>query len=415
MKKNPWSPENERLFVSLSDKDIAKQLSRTLDSVRAKRRALKNAPAVATTPETKSYDEDKQRHDDAFWRGRYQDLQKKYEKTLKEQSAIEQLVASAKDMAPLSYDPSPPVFSLRLKDGSAQSAVLLLSDTHVGQVVTPDQTLGYGGYDFEIFLARLKFLEQAVTSILQNHTTTATDELIICLGGDMIHGALNHSAEADQHLTLFQQFFSAGHAFAQFLRNLAPFVPSIRVYCTPGNHPRFANQKKMPTVNRYSNLDMFCYAFVEALTRQVSTIHWKLDKQPSSLFDVKDFRFQLLHGDTLRGGDRALGIPSHAVGRHISSTTQLCHKHGHRSPDYYLCGHLHRSIVLPHAKGVFIVNGGFPGLDGYSLAEGFSPVDPSQVLFFVHPKFGKTATYDIQLKFAEATAERPYTIPNGIL
>lgn len=453
-----WTKEEIDLLLIYGDKEVSVQTGRTEPAIRGKRQRLTaaaaktcvptqtypyvfakyhgdvssfplgpggqlSAAALASDPTPninagcvlpKTFEQDRTRHDNQYWQGQYKLLSTKYERALKEQSVIEQLVAAIKDIAPISYCPQPAVAPGRKKDSSAQSAVLLLSDTHVGQVITPDQTLGFGGYDFPTFLARLKFLETGVASIIQDHTTTSVDELVICLGGDMMNGALNHGAEAGQHNTLFQQFYGAGHALAQFIRNLAPFVPAIRIFCTVGNHPRWQNQHRMPTTNRYSNLDHFLSAYVEALTRDLPNVKWTVDKQPMALFDVQGFRFQLLHGDTLRGGDRALGIPNHAVGRHVSSTTQLFHKHGQRSPDFYLCGHLHRGIVLPHAKGAFIVNGGFPGMDGYGLANGFSPVDPSQVFFFVHPKFGKTATYELQLKFAEVTSEPPYTLPDGL-
>jgi len=76
-------------------------------------------------------------------------------------------------------------------------------------------------------------------------------------------------------------------------------------------------------------------------------------------------------------------------------------------------GHLHRSITLPHALGSVIVNGGFPGVDNYGLMEGFSPVDPMQRFFFVHPKYGKTAEYPIDLSHASTLNKRPYSIPEG--
>lgn len=411
MKKN-WTPEDLRLLVSpLTNKEAAQRLGISEAAVRGKRQRI--CAEAATKPEaTTSFDEDKTKSDNSYWREQHRLLKAKYDIALKQGSVVDQLVGLAKDLAPKSYDPNPwCVPTDRKTGGTPQSAVLLLTDTHVGQVITPDQTLGFGGYNFPIFLSRLKFLENAVTSILQDHTTTKVDELVICIGGDMIHGALNHGAEAGQHSTLFEQFYGAGHALAQFIRNLSGVVPRIRVYSTVGNHPRWGHQHKMPTENRYSNLDMFLVAYIEALTKDIPVVTWDLNKQPFTLFDVQGFLFHLSHGDHLKGGDKALGIPNHAVGRAISSTNQLFGKYGKPSPDYYLVGHLHRSIVLPHARGSFIVNGGWPGLDGYGLAGGFSPVDPTQVFFLVHPKFGKTATYDIQLKLAKLTEKPPYILP----
>jgi hypothetical protein len=295
-----------------------------------------------------------------------------------------------------------------------QSAVLLFSDTHVGKLVTPEQTLGFGKYDFNTFLHRLKYLEESVVSIITNHTTTPIQELVVAMMGDMLDGALNHSAEVGQVHTLFSQYYGAGHAIAQFFRNIAPHFPSVRVHTVVGNHTRWQNQRKMPTDNRFSNLDMFLYALVEALTRDIPNLKWDLNMQPFQLFDVQGFVFKEAHGDHLRGGDKALGIPNHAIGREISITSQLCSKGGRQAPHYYICGHLHRGIQLPHALGEVIINGGFPGLDNYALTENFNPVDPVQRMFFMHPKYGKTAEYMLSLKFAK-DGPAPYSIPGDFI
>jgi hypothetical protein len=168
-------------------------------------------------------EQDKARAADNHWHRHYKTLFGKYERLLREASAVEQLVASIKDMAPVFYSPAPVVPARPSGEGKPQSAVLLLSDTHVGARITPEQTLGFGCYNFPTFLSRLKFLENSVASILQDHTTTKISELVLCLGGDMLH--VNHSAEAAQSVTLFHQYFGAGHAIAQFIRNLTPLVP----------------------------------------------------------------------------------------------------------------------------------------------------------------------------------------------
>ena len=190
-------------------------------------------------------------------------------------------------------------------------------------------------------------------------------------------------------------------------------VPEVQIETVVGNHTRWQNQKKMPTENRFSNLDMFLYALTEALTKDIKNIRWNLNSQPAALFEVQGFIFKALHGDTWRGGDKALGIPNHAIGREISTTVQLFAKADRQAPHYYISGHLHRGIQLPHALGEVIINGGFPGLDNYALAENFNPVDPMQRLLFVHPKYGRTAEYPLTLKFAEVTEKRPYAIPGN--
>lgn len=415
MAKRTWSDSDlEKLRSSESHRELARKLGKSYSSIQCARRRLGISQPVLPARKHTTYEADKAgASGEAAWQRRYEELDRKYRRALHENSVVDQVVAEILSVAPRSYSPLPPVVSGRKSSGSAQSAVLLLSDTHVGLRVRPDQTLGFGEYSFPIFLNRLKYLEESVLSILKNHTTAKTDELVVAMLGDMLDGALMHGAEAKQRNTLFAQFYGAGHALAQFLRNIAPHVPKIRIKTVVGNHPRWQNQKHTPTDNRYSNLDMFLYALIEALTKDIKNIEWSLDCQPFSIFDVKGWIFHAAHGDHLRGGDKALGIPNHAVGREVSMKTQLFAKHGLVAPHYYIMGHLHRDIRLPHATGDVTVNGGFPGLDTYALTGNFNPVDPTQRFFFIHPKYGKTAEYNLSLKFAEVTAKAPYTIPSA--
>lgn len=387
-------------------REVAKLTGRTFDAIKSARKRLK---ALAETPPTKETDKRA-----IYWRDQAKQLQKQLDEVQEQRTAVEVLVEHATDLAPLTYQPPPYVAPpKRALKTSPQSAVLLFSDTHVGQVVEPGQTLGLGHYNFEIFLRRLQRLEDSTRSIIENHTPSGITELVVPMLGDMLDGCLNHAAESGQPNTMLQQFYGAGHAIAQFLRNLSVIAP-LRVYGVVGNHPRWGTQKKMPTKNRASNYDMFLYSYVEALTRDIDRIKWHLDWQPFACFEVQGFPFYCGHGDNLRGGDKALGIPTHAVGRMVSTTTQLFSRAGRRLPAYYCVGHLHRPIDLPHTHGKVVVNGAFPGIDGYALNEYFNSSHPQQRLFFIHPKFGKSALYDLRLDLGDGNAHR-YQLPDRFL
>lgn len=340
--------------------------------------------------------------DEQFWKKEAERLRQKVAESSHRQTATDKLVEKISSLAPVAY-PAPsfkwPSPARKTAGNHPQSAVLVFSDTHIGQVVKPNQTLGLGEYNFELFLRRLARLERSMLSILQDHTTTKVPEIVVAMLGDMVHGNLQHAVEAGQVNTLFNQFYSAGHAIAQFFMRLSTFAP-VRVHTAVGNHPRWGTQRKMPTDNRYSNLDQFLYAYVAALTKG-SNVTIELTEQPFTLFDVQGFVFHGGHGDHLKGGDRVLGVPNHSIGRNISTTTQLFSRTKRALPNYYLVGHLHRPISLPHASGDFIVNGGFPGVDGYGLMEAFNPSYPLQRFFLVHPKFGQSADYKLRLDLGD--------------
>jgi hypothetical protein len=347
-----------------------------------------------------------------YWRKRAKSLEQDLAAAVHTKLAEEILAERVLEMAPVAYTPPPAVpmpHEDHEKHGSPQSAVLLFSDTHIGAVVKPEQTLGLGEYSFGIFLRRLARLERSIRSILKDHTATEVPEIVIAMLGDMLDGALVHSAECGQLNTLLAQFYSGGHAIAQFFRNLSTIAP-LRIYTTVGNHTRWGTQHRMPTKNRNSNFDMLLYCYVQALLRDVPTIQMELNWQPFATFDVQGCPFYCLHGDGIRGGDKILGLPAHGMGRMVSTTTQLFSRAQKDTPAYYCMGHLHRPIEIPHAKGAVIVNGAFPGIDGYALAEYFNSAHPIQKFWLMHPKFGRSATYDLRLDLGDGTPHH-YQLP----
>lgn len=391
-------------------RQIAKLLGRSQKAVEQKLAKLRAAGEVESLGQKRSSPPPPDEPLAEYWRKEAETAKRKLAEIGRQETAVDVLVEKATELAPIGYQPPVgKVVHAKRSKGSPQSALLMLSDTHIGQVVHADQTLDLGGYNFDLFLRRLQRLERSVFSILEDHTTTEVPEIVVAMLGDMIHGNLSHAVEAGQVNTLFTQFYSAGHALAQFLRNISALAP-IRVHTAVGNHPRWGTQKKMPTDNRYSNLDQFLYAYVAALLRDVPTISFNLCKQPFALFEVQGHRFYAGHGDHLRGGDRMLGVPNHAIGRNLSNNSQLFSRAGKSLPNYYLFGHFHRPITLPHAAGEIIINGGFPGLDGFGLMEAFNSSLPSQKFFLVHPSFGKAASYDLRLDIGDATPST-YKLP----
>ncbi len=389
--------------------EVAQILGRTESAVRSRFSQVNIATKAPEGPA--AVVEDKNRVD--YWRKRSGELERALREAEQSKTAYEVLCEQVHELAPKSYQPAPfdnYVLNAKKPGGTPQSAVLLFSDTHIGAVVKEEQTLGMGHYNFEIFLRRLNRLQQSVFSILQDHVTTPITELVIPILGDMLDGALVHSAEAGQNNTILAQFYAGGHAIAQFLRNVSTIAP-VRAYGCVGNHTRWQNQHKMPSKQRNSNFDMLLYLYIQALTKDVPNIVWDLNWQPFATFSVQGFPFYCLHGDNVRGGDKALGIPNHALGRMVGTTTALFTRADKDIPAYYCMGHLHRPIELPHANGEILVNGAFPGIDGYALGEFFNSSRPSQRFFLMHPKFGIAASYKLRLDLGDNTPHK-YSLPD---
>jgi hypothetical protein len=412
-KTRSWSAAELKLLKDpkLTNAQIAERTKRTMSAVEHQRRGLPAAMASATTPDHKD--------PSGYWKDQFVKANREIVTLQKRDTAIRVLVEEIEALVPTTYSPAPAVTTRRgTGKGQPQTAHLILSDSHTGQHVSPDQTLGLGSYGPLQFLRRLKYVEDSVLSICSEHVTTQIDELVIAVLGDMIHGNLQHSNEAAHIMPIVDQVVVTAHALAQFIRNVAPHFPKVRIKSVVGNHSRWGDQRKMPTVNRYSNFDTLVYEIARGLLRDIKNVDWHIDEQPFAFYRVYDYTILAVHGDHLRGGDKALGIPAHAIGREISFNAQVFPtSHLGKTPNYYLVGHLHRPMELPHANGDVLYNGGFPGVDNYSFASKLVPSAPSQKLFLIHPANGRSATWNLSISRGDVRYGDvvPYDIPESSL
>jgi hypothetical protein len=101
--------------------------------------------------------EDRDRVD--YWRKRAGELERALAVAQESKTAQEVLCEQVHELAPKSYQPAPfnpKAMVKKVSGGTAQSAVLLFSDTHIGAVVKEEQTLNMGCYNFELFLRQAR-------------------------------------------------------------------------------------------------------------------------------------------------------------------------------------------------------------------------------------------------------------------
>jgi hypothetical protein len=405
-KTKTWTAAELKLLhnAKMTNAQIAARIGRTVSAVEHQRRGIDVTPTVESPAD--------------YWKDRFEEATKQIKKLKKQSTAVEVLVNEIQTIVPRAYSPIPQVSKRKSGKGSKglpQTAHLILSDSHVGQIVEPKQTMGLGYYGPMQYLRRLKYVEDSVLGICSEHVTTEIDELVVSVLGDMIHGDLQHGNEAAHIMPIVDQCVVSAHSIAQFIRNCAPHFPKVRIKSVSGNHSRWGTQRKMPTVNRYSSFDTLVYHMAKALLTDIPNVTWDLDEQPFAFYDIYGFKFLAIHGDHLRGGDKALGIPAHALGRELSFNAQVFPKsHLKEAPDYYLSGHLHTPMELP---GNIIYNGGFPGTDNYSFSSRYLPSAPSQKLFLVHPKNGRSATWNLSISRGDERYKDaiPYDIPEANL
>jgi hypothetical protein len=319
------------------------------------------------------------------------------------------------------------------RSGKPEHAVLFISDSHAGRIVKPEETLNFGCYNPFVYCSRLKHLENTVISLLRHNIVNPVERLHLFFLGDLVDGLLEHGAEIEPRIEVADQVLLATCTFFQMIAAISRVVP-VTVRGVVGNHGRVnPKSKKTPTDGTYSNWDFVVMSQLELLSKfsNLDRVTFELDINATQVTDICGYKWMTMHGHELRGGDKALGICSHAMAKQISSSAQ---RYGARlangiqrgtiqdlqsvkenlAPDFFVAAHRHFHASAATARGRFVFNGSFFTDDNYALASNFSPDRPHQMFCGVHEDIGRSWLYDIYLDIAPSLNSLPYVLPERL-
>ncbi len=279
------------------------------------------------------------------------------------------------------------------KKHSDEHMVLMLSDLHVGQEFSPQDTGGLGGYDVEVFKERASNLRSAVLEILSLHSEVRQVPVLHVMGlGDFVQGA-NLAGEwgpAYTTLDITQQAIMAAQVVSEMLDAWSAYFERVEFDGVLGNHGRAGVSKSSDKVS--ANWDLISYKLLQALLQNRPNINVNYSQAWWQTKTINDWEFLLVHGDYISQNINSIYKEELSLQNLVSGAT--------RKPFDYLClGHFHSFSDLQTTRGEIMVNGSFVGGDIYSMHQLRKASRPTQSVFGVHPEHGKTWNYKINLDF----------------
>lgn len=275
-----------------------------------------------------------------------------------------------------------------------QTAIQLLSDTHIGNHVDPEETGGLGNYSYEIFLERLNGLGAAIRSIVNGYHRPVhpVPRLVMPFLGDMIENIEIFGSQLEGvDLPLAKQFLFAVDDLSQFIVELLDTFETIFVPILTGNHGRIGRKGAH---KRHLNWD---YLIGEMIKRKLEPyrdrITIEVPMAAFALIDIEGYRWLLRHGDGIKSWG---GIPYYGIQRSTGRWIAILAADNKRF-DYMAMGHFHAPAHLPFTGGETIINGCFPGTTEFSVEVIESLSRPMQFFGMVHPEHGLGARYPIYL------------------
>lgn len=262
------------------------------------------------------------------------------------------------------------------------TAVLMLSDLHLDEVVELDEMDGINSYSRAIAEKRLQRVVDGAVMMVRDYVAgLEIDGIVVALLGDIITGDIHEELAKTNEAPVPATIVHWVPILASALRHLADEFGKVHVPTVDGNHDRTTkrtqNKKRAETSNAW-----IVYNWLADTLRDDPRITFGISTSPEQIISVYDTRFLLSHGDTFRSAGGVGGL-------YPSLLKWLLRRHSLYSQtkqdfDFALLGHWHQYLLGQD----FFVNGSLKGYDEYAKQNGFGFERPLQSMFIVTPERG---------------------------
>lgn len=286
---------------------------------------------------------------------------------------------------------SPPMTVERRERGHGAreaTAVCMLSDLHVEERVTLQQSGGVNEYDLGIAEASLSHFFDEVRWLNNLYRPThGVRDVVLVLGGDLMTGFIHEEYEETNQLAPMEtSLWLRDHLVAGIDDLLRDAFERLLVVCVPGNHGRTTKKIRRTTYGRNS----YEWGVYQQLARHFAgnaRVQFAADQTPHKWFELYGSTIHVCHGDDVKyfGGVGGLSVP---LGKRAPSWDRL------RKAELHMLGHFHQLKDF----GFALVNGSMIGYNAFALSIGADPEPPRQAYFLWDSREGKTAVTPIYVR-----------------
>lgn len=276
--------------------------------------------------------------------------------------------------------------------------VVCLSDIHIGEVVDAGD-VGFGD-EYNTPLAH-EYADKVINDfigICKKNMNYKYDGVVLILGGDIISGNNMHNMDETNDRTALEQVIEGGNLIIRAINALYKAFGKVFVPAVTGNHDRLDGSRYTRTKQRTENsLGMMVYYYVQQHFADNKDVSIVTDKSDEILFSINGHRFNLQHGDTIKGGGGIGGITVPILRARAKKLTAAVAVN--KAFDTLIIGHFHQSLSL---SGLIVMNS-LKIYDEYSKSLGFAYSRPGATSFFVNEHGEIIFSTDIIIRKEEKT------------
>lgn len=282
----------------------------------------------------------------------------------------------------LRNDVFPQEVSIVTSNKSVTSAVVVqCSDWHIEETVTENQVSGLNRFDLSVADKRMNQLVNVSKEIIDTIILPYNIQtLILPLQGDFISGNIHDELLEGNSLLPGDAILKAQNMLIGlidfYIENTT--IPEIMIVVSSGNHGRMTKKQRIST-ELGNSLEHYMYNILFDRYRENNRINFNLQQGYHTIVDVYGTKVRFHHGHFIRygGGVGGITIP---VNKAISQWNKT------KNVDLDVFGHFHQT--LNHKN--FVCNGSLIGYNAYAVSIKAEYEPPSQNLFVIDSKRGKT-------------------------
>jgi predicted phosphodiesterase len=255
---------------------------------------------------------------------------------------------------------------------------VMLSDLHYGKL-----TKKFNG---DRAREMAKQMGQVVLAEIERYSKFYNVEKVVTIfGGDMIENSDFHGVEsrmASEYGNSEQVRICLESLFQDYIAPIASSGRELHFVCVTGNHDRTGMKSTYQDPGK-ENLTWIVYRTLELMCKTVK-IKAKFDIPDGvyATYNVYGNTVLVEHGDHIKGGMTRNACESHMAKRSKQVGGLI---------DYMRLGHFHEPTM--YGRGRVIVNGSFPGQDGYSEINGYNSESVQMINYYIESESRPTSYY----------------------
>lgn len=352
------------------------------------------------TPAVAAMDPAREVRDAAFWRNKFNDAAKR----LTEMEKLAEELGGLRET-----DICVPRWLIDARQGKRGKSVLgcLVSDIHMGEVISADEILGINAFNPDICRHRLRRYFEAACIVGQRWASdTDCEGVLLALAGDLVSGDIHLELQMTNALTSHEQVAAVVEEAEAGINHLKATYGRVHVVGAPGNHGRTTMK---PTAKLYSRLsyDTAIVGLLASRYRDDKAVTFQYGPSKDQLTPVFNRTVLTTHGDKIgtRGGMGFAG-PMLPIVRGSKKIEAQQASIGRR-PDLIQFGHYH----LSGNPGTVFANGSVPGYSEYADDLRAVVEPPQQWLYLLHSKWWLRERASIQLEEPATPAKPVVRVP----